>query len=187
MRSDCSALRDAQQQFLGMLPAIRAIAKARFRGNRDREDKVAEVVDIAWQQLLRCIANQNRRYTANTLAVFACRRVACGRTLCSGKQTANTAGINPGSKAPELHRVHFADAIDYRHDAPFDVAAYRIDFPAWVRSLSRSLRRTLRALLRRNPGEREGDLARALGLSPSGLTRRKAELLASYYAFNWAS
>jgi len=187
MRPDCSALRDAQQRFLTMWPVMRDVARARFADHPDRQDKVAEVRGICWEQYLRCLANNNNRYTPYTLAYFACRRAACGRTLCSGKRTANTAGINPGYKSPTLHKVHFADAIDYRHNAPFDVAAYRIDFPAWVRTLSRSLRRTLLALWKRKPGELQGDIARALGISPSRLSQRKAELLASYYAFNWAA
>ena len=69
-------LRQLQSDFVGMIPKIRNKAFRVFRGSRDRETKIADVVSTCWEQYLK-LHSEGRGCVAywTTLADYAIRRV----------------------------------------------------------------------------------------------------------------
>jgi hypothetical protein len=172
-----------QQRFTAMLPTIRKVARARFRAYRDAEDKIAEAEALAWKGYLACLRNGNRRFTAGTLANYACRQVRDGRRVARFKSR-SVHGRPAREKG--ARRVTLRDFIDPRQD-PGTIVRFKLDVPAWLATLPKALKRTVDAILSAGPGDRDMDVAARLGVSPGRLSQRRRELLRSWDEFDNAA
>src|SRR5262249_38071935 len=138
--------------FLQLLPRVERHARVAFRGVRcphRRADAVAEVVALAWKWYVRLVCRgQDPAAFAAALATFAARAVRSGRRLC-GRESVKEAlsalaqarhgfvvASLPG--ASTLIGSVFDEALQENTRSPVDEqAAFRLDFPAWLRSLGR--------------------------------------------------
>jgi hypothetical protein len=207
---------EVHQEFVAMLPTIERIARFWFRntsrGEQLRED-VADVVGLCWKAFLRCRANGNRRFTASTLAHYACRQLKSGRTLhgCADRSVTGRKarargwrqitpfgafdeqsgrccrrrkpGTEDHGNAAHHLGVGLEDFIDYRAN-PADIVAFRLDVPAWLETLSPALRLTVAVIVEYGPVTSCRTLARLLGISPARFSQRRRELYVSWQRFN---
>jgi hypothetical protein len=178
-----------QAGFLSILPAIETHAAIRFRRlpARRREDAVQEVIATACMnyQLLAARGRLDVAH-AGTLADYAVKHVRAGRRI---------GGRRAGFKdvmSPACHKRHGVNVISldaqhagseggwrqiavegHRESIP-DLAAFRIDFAAWLRKLSRRDRKIIGALVR---GERTFAVAERFGITAGRVSqlRRRYE------------
>ena len=71
--------------------------------------------------------------------------------------------------------------VEDRNATPADLAASRIDFPAWLATLSR---RNRRIALRLADGDAAGSVARRFGISPGRISQLRRELAEAWQAFH---
>lgn len=155
-----------QSGFLAVLPAVWTHAQIRFRHLHlhHREEAIQEAIAsacVSYQSL----AARGRLHVAHpgTLATFAVNFVRNGRHV-GGRQDAAKDVMSPVAQRRHSFACRSADwrqvAIAERRDPIPDTAAFRIDFAAWLKTLTRRDRRIIAAFVR---GEGTGEVADRFG------------------------
>lgn len=178
-----------QAGFLQILPAVQTHARIRFRRLRphSREEAVQETIASACVSY-QLLAAQGRLHVAHpgTLARFAVHFVRNGRHVGGQQETPNdclssVAQARHGFRAQGIEEYHDGPewrqvAVAERKASVPDVAAFRIDFAAWPKTLTRRDRRIVAALA---AGEGSGRVADRFGLSAGRVLqlRRKFDTL----------
>ena len=150
--------------FLSILPRIETHAKIRFRHLRcpgRRDDAVAETIAVAWKWYLR-LSERGKDVGGfvGTLADYAVRHVRSGRRLCGREQAGDVLapqtqekrgfrveGLPPSTQRPHEavygvpHGQREADTFEERlrdntRSPVADQAAFRLDYPEWLDTLS---------------------------------------------------
>ena len=193
--------------FLSILPRIETHARVCSRGLRcphSREEFRAEVVALCSQWFLCLVARGKDPLTfPTTLATYAARAVRSGRRLCGQERSKDALsplaqrrrgfriGPLPTSTRRPFEEVRagfsrqapdgFEERLkDNAVTPPPDAAAFRIDFPDWLRTRTERDRRLIEDLIR---DERTLDLARKHGLSPSRVSQLRREFLEDWRHF----
>ena len=181
-----------QAGFLNILPAIETHAKIRFRKlpAERRSDAIQEAIAHACvnYQLLAARGQLDVAHPG-TLADFAVRHVRIGRHI-GGRQDAaqdvlspicqERHGVTVGRFEPQRSSTGTAGweqiAIEDRKIPVADLAAFRLDFAEWLRSLTRRDRKIIGAFV---SGERTSGVAGRFGITAGRVSqlRRKFEQL----------
>ena len=194
--------------FLTILPRIELHARLYFRGLRcpqRRDDAVAEAVALAWRWFVRLVERGKDPLSFPTvLAAYAARAVRCGRRVCgqgSGKDVLSALARQRHGFAVE----GLPNSVRAAHDERYGVAggqrrqdaweerlrdntqtpvpeqvAFRLDFPAWLDSLTPRERRLVGEMAN---NERTLDLSRRFNVSPARISQLRRELHADWRRF----
>ena len=183
---------DPGQGFLALLPAVCRHARIRFRrlGSVDREEAVAETVAAAFTGYHR-LSGQGQLGQAfvSTLADYATRHTAEGRHI-GGHRDAAKDVLSPAAAHRHGVRVFSYDqsrtarsgagdgwqkqVIEDRRTSVPDLAAFRLDFAAWLAGWSRRERKIIGRMI---AGDGTAKVAGRFGITPSRISqlRRKFE------------
>jgi hypothetical protein len=176
-------------------------ARIYFRGLRcptNQAEAVQETVALCWQYFLRLVERGKDPLAFPTvLATYAARHVKCGRRLCgqqNGKDVMSPLAQRrrgfaveqlPASTATSFEERYTTGVGQRRQDAyeerlrdntvtpVVDQVCFRLDFPAWLRTLTARERRLVRAMAQ---GERTLDLSSRFELSPARISQLRREL-----------
>ena len=180
-----------QEKFVAMLPAIHEHAAYRFRHRlpEEREDLVAEAVALAFVMFARLVEGGKVGY-ATPLAVYACRQVAVGRRLGSPMNvndvTSTYCKRRKGVYVQRLDRYYVKDGewreivVEDKRATPADIAATRIDFAAWLETLSKRQRKIAETLAM---GETTSRTARIFRISAGRVSQIRRQLFDRWQAF----
>jgi hypothetical protein len=195
-------------RFLGLLPRIEQHGRIFFRFLKcphRQAEALAEMRALVWRWSLR-LAQQGRDASAfgTALATFAARAVHSGRRLCGQEKARDVlsprAQQRHGFAVEELpastasaHETLHGTVLGQRQQDVFeerlrdntvtpvpDQVCFRIDFPAWLATLTARERRIIRAMAR---NERTSDLSRQFEVSPSRISQLRAEFHADWERF----
>jgi hypothetical protein len=188
--------RTLQTRFLLLLPRITTCAQFLFRDVKcldKRADRIAEVVALAWMWFVKL--EQRGKDPASfvtALATLASRAVRSGRRLAAmepakdvfSARTQHRRGFTvmslpdpssvPGNALDDTLR-------DNTRTPPPDAAAFRIDFPRWLATLSVRTGRLVGQLMN---GEKTSVAARAVGVSPGRVSQLRQELHDNWLRFH---
>jgi hypothetical protein len=187
-----SPLADLHARFLQILPRIDLHGRVYFRHLKcphRQEDAIQEMIALAWKWFQR-LAQKGEDGTCfpSALASFAARAVRCGRRLVGQENSKDV--LSP--LAQQRHHFAVGKLPDFstRSDNPIAEAlidntvwpvpeqvAFRLDFPAWLRSLSER-NRTL--ALDMALGHRTQELARRYDISQARISQ-----LRRYFEHDW--
>ena len=203
-----SAPFDAKAEFLSLLPLVEKHARIAFRHVRcpaTRDENVAEAIGLAWKRFLRLVEAGRRIDGFKMVFVFlVARSVKSGRRVV-GAETANdvlsetaqrrrgfTVSSLPTSTAMPYH-VRYGEPngqrrVDVMEErladnavTPIpDQAAFRIDFRAWLRTLTSRERKMVRAMMR---NERTTDLSREFEVTAGRISQIRGDLKKSWANF----
>lgn len=164
--------------FLSILPAIETHAKIQFRTlpAERREDAVQEALAAACvnYQLLAARGQLDVAHSS-TIADFAVRHVRTGRhiggkqegakdvmsSVCHGRHGVSVASYHVRSAKSGTDGWRQIAIEDHKIPVP-DLAAFRIDFTEWLRTLSRRDRKIIAAMV---SGDRTSAVAERFGIS----------------------
>ena len=185
---------DWQPLLLAMLPAIRRTLRIAFRHLRreEREEAIQEATANVCVALARLVQQgRSERAYATVLARFAAAQVSSGRQVgtplnakevlslyAQYKQGFHVAPLEPYCAEDRAWRE--AVVADSRTPIP-DQVWFRIDFPAWLKKLSRRKRRIALALA---AGSCTSEVASQFRLSRGRVSQLRRELLESWSAFH---
>jgi hypothetical protein len=198
-----------QHKFLDILPRIELHARVYFRHLKcphRKEDAVAEAVALAWAWHLR-LAQRGKDATQfpSALATYAARAVKCGRRVAGvlrAKDVANPAAqqrhrfkVEPlpfshragherlysDPKGQELHDAYEERLRDNTLTPVPDQVAFRIDFAAWLATLTGRERRMIRLMVR---NERTLDLSRRFEVCPARISQMRQEFHHAWQQFH---
>ena len=175
------------------MPALRWLRGVRCLFTRD--DRIADTVALAWKCFVR-LAEKGKDVESfkTTFASTVTRSVSCGRRVTriekakdvmSGR-TQKRNGFTVSSFGQQRPNYRAAGLRDIGIDEPLkdntitpvpDQAAFRIDFRAWLRTLSSRERKIVRAMLR---DERTLDLSRQFDVSPGRISQMRREFAKSW-------
>ena len=179
--------------FLAMLPAIIRYAKVSFRefDPETREDLVQEAVAncvVAYARLVER-GKQSLGYPT-VLAMYAVRQIKDGRRVGKKANVKDVydihAKVKGGYQLQYIGTPHEQcggwreQLTDNRRTPVPDQAAFRIDFPQWLASLSARDRRIVDELA---AGERTGVVAQRFGVSAGRVSQLRKELKESWEEF----
>ena len=183
-----------QPRFEAMLPAVTRQARYAFRhrGAEDRDECVAAAVALAFQSYARLVERGRAdTVSANSLAHYAVLAVRCGRAVGGSishrdvlsVQTKLRHGISVARLGSvDQEAAFWQEALqDNRRSPVADQAAFRIDFPAWLRSLSARNRRIARALA---TGLSTSEAAAVFDVSWGRISQLRRELCESWRRFH---
>ncbi len=187
--------------FVSILPRIELHAHVYFRGIRcpqRKADAVQETLAISWRWFVRLVERGKDPLSFPVvLASYAARAVRCGRRLCGQEKGKDAmSGIAqqrhgfvvqalPHSTA-STHEERYShvrgqrqqDAMEERlrdnTQTPVpEQVCFRIDFPAWLTTLTGRERRLVREMAN---SERTMDLSQRFDLSPARISQLRREL-----------
>jgi len=177
-----------------MLPIIQRDAAYRLRELKGeaRDDAVQEVVANAFVAFVRLVERGKAdlaypRVLAQygVAQFFAGRRV--GTKFNSRDAFSKTAQRKRNFKVERLDRFNTLDGEwqqavveDHRTPVP-DQAAFRIDFPRWLKTLSRRNRRIVKFLC---SGEKTGHVAKMFSVSQARISQIRSELKKAWFVFH---
>ena len=179
-----------------VLPAVERHARFAFRhlACADAlEDAVQEAVGLSWKWF-RSLAQRGKDATAfpAALAAHAARAVKSGRRVCGQERSKDvlspTAQQRRGFTVVSLPQYSTLSGnpleealIDNTASPVPDQAAFRLDFPAWLCSLSRRNRDIAGEMAL---GHRTGSLARRFGLSAGRISQLRRDFSESWRRFH---
>jgi hypothetical protein len=194
--------------FLALVPRIELHARIYFRHLRcrhKREDAVAETLALAWKWFLSLDRRgKDAARFVTTFASLAALAVRSGRRLCGqlrAKDVLSAAAQRrhgfrverlPSSTRTAQENLYAVPHGQERHDAyeerlrdntvtPVpDQVQFRIDFPAWLSTLTGRERRLIRAMAL---NERTLDLSRRFGVSPARISQLRREFARGWQRF----
>ena len=179
--------------FVRMLPAIRRHARIAFRhlGPDAREDAVEEVVCNACVAIARLAELGKLDLVYPTvLAKFGVAQVRDGRRVgCSLNchdvsssycQRLNRLTVKRLDRFDEEENAWQEIVVEDKHAGPAEIAATRLDFTAWLRSLPRRDCRIAETLA---VGHRTGDVAKKFRVSEGRVSQLRRELAVSWNQF----
>jgi hypothetical protein len=197
-----------QAGFVAVLPRIELHARFYFRQVRchsSHEEAVAETLALAWRWYLRLAERgKDAGQFVSALATFAARAVCSGRRVCGQEKARDVLSplarqrhgfaveslpVAPCAPHEDRYSVPHGqrkrDEYEERlHDntitPPPDQAAFRIDFPAWLCTMTGRERRLIRAMAR---NERTKDLGRQFQVSAARISQLRREFQASWARF----
>jgi hypothetical protein len=179
-----------EHEFLSVLPRVRAVVRFHLRHLRcphRREETTSEAVALCWVWFVGLARRGRQPHTfATRLAEYAARAARSGRRACGSEPVGDVSSpLCSRRKGVRLTSLSAADRLaESLHDntrTPVpDQVQFRLDFPAWVGSLTTAKRRVLDRLL---AGERTADVAQAAGVSAARVSQVRAELRADYARF----
>jgi hypothetical protein len=195
-----SHLAQVHANFLTIVPRIEAHGKVYFRHLKcphRREDAIQEMLALCWKWFVRLVERgKDPLQFPTTLAAYAAVAVRCGRRLTRPKRTKDV--LSPraqrlhGFKVESLplstrssHEHLYSTPYGQRRQDAFeerlrdntvtpvpDQVQFRIDFPAWLQTLTGRERRLIRAMSR---NERTLDLSKQFDLSPGRISQLRKE------------
>jgi hypothetical protein len=190
-----SALVHLQARFLTIRTRIERHARAVFRYVRcavRQQDLLAETIALCWKWFVR-LAEKGKDACRWPLALarYAARAVRSGRRVTGQLKArdvlSEVAQQRHGfyvAKLPDFSTLTenpLAEALaDNTRTPPADAAAFRIDWPAWLRRRSRRDRRIIHSMML---SERTTDLARTYQLSPARISQLRREFHADWERF----
>lgn len=182
-----------QDQFLGMLPLIREQASHAFRHEPPsrRQELITEVVANCWVAYVRLIERGLHDVIyASPLARFAIKQVRDGRRVgtklnvldVSSKYCQRTKGVT-------LERLDVLNdsgdawkevVVEDKKAGPAQVAATRVDFGDWLKSLPRMKRQIAKFLA---TGQSTQKTARKFHVSSGRISQIRRELAKAWFEF----
>jgi len=197
---DATPKNELEFAFLALVPKIQTHAAIYFRGIRcpaKKADKIAETVALAWRWFL--TLTEQGKNVSQFVMVFAftvARSVKCGRRLagmepardvmserCQQRHNIKVESLPASTSSPhdhlyaQPHGQQRQDAFEERlrdnTQTPVpDQVQFRIDFPAWLDTLTGRERRLIRAMAR---NERTTDLSKEFELSQGRISQLRQE------------
>jgi len=183
-----------QQPFLEMLPVIENYARRAFRhldpeGKQDAVQEVVANAAVAFARLVE-LDKVDLAYP-QVLARYAVAQFCDGRRvgnrLCIRDVMSPYAQRKKGIRVDSLERFdkytgEWLEAIvEDTHTPVPEQVAFRIDFPAWLRGLTKRNRRIAEALAL---GHATSEVARRFRVSPSRISQLRTQLCESWREFH---
>ena len=185
--------REHQEHFMQMVPVITAMARKAFsdRDPEAREELTSEALTHSLV-MFALLIEQGREALAYAaaLALFGIKRVRIGRPAATPMNVKDvSSSYCQIRKGITLHRLDRYDQdeggwmevlVEDKSCTPAELAATRIDFSDWLKTLSRREKKIATTLA---TGETTGNTARKFRVSPSRISHLRRQLKDSWETF----
>lgn len=180
--------------FVSLVPRLQTHARVRFRhlNPTDREEAIADVLAYGFASFLRLKERGKDPTTFPAVfAHFVAKAVANGRGVVPRLSTRDLLGHPRGERVP-VHKLDdlmpdggwWRDLALDRRARVDEQAAFNLDFPVWLGTLS-AVKRHVAELLARGHGTDE--VAQGTGVSAGRVSQLRRELADSWFDFHAGS
>lgn len=172
-----------------ILPVVERHARVWFRNMRCRKDDfadaIADCLAHAWQGYIFALNRGKEPWLfPSMIATFAARKTKVGRKI--GKRE-NAKDVFNAARAGRIALSHLEDEEEWQEAVkdnsetpPPDQAAFRIDFPAWLQTLTTRNRKIAKTLA---VGHSAKDVAKRFDLSQGRITQLRQQMLDQWEVF----
>lgn len=182
-------------RFLELMPRIETHARIVFRDVRcadSREDKIAETLALGWRWFVRLTRRgKDVGRFVSTFAALAARAVKSGRRLCGQEkakevlsplaQRKHSFAVRSLPEGRSLAGNIINEALhDNVHTPPPEAAAFRVDFPAWLKAWTQRDRRLICDLM---IGERARQVAKKYHLTEGRVSQLRRQFQQDWQAY----
>lgn len=192
----CTALAHLQTSFIALvLPRVLSHGRVCFRGLQcphHPDDAIQEMITLAWQWHLRLAENgKDSTHFPTALATYAARAVKSGRRLVGQEKSKDA--LSPlaqqrhhftVARLPDLETLSgnpLSEALaDNTKSPPDETVCFKLDFAAWLASLTHRDRDITEALM---VGERTLVVAKKYGVSAARISQKRLELCLAWRTF----
>jgi hypothetical protein len=202
---NANAIDQLHAQFLELVPRLETHAEIYFRGIQcpdKKADKVSETIALAWQWYIRlCEKGKDITQFSMVFVYLVAKAVKSGRRICGQEKAKDVLSslaqqrhnflvqslpaatrVAHENLYGEPQRQRQQDAYEERLKdnlvTPIpDQVQFRIDFPAWLATLTPRERRLIRAMAL---NERTSDLSKEFELSPGRISQLRREFQQSW-------
>jgi hypothetical protein len=194
MTATAISLKDRQQKFLELLPAIDSQARMAFRCERAerRHELTAEVIANCWVAFVRLMERNLESIIYPTpLALYAIKQVRIGRYVGTKLNVRDiTSEYCQHKKGVVVESLEYFDEdkgewqemiVEDRHSTPADIASTRIDFNSWLATLPKRDRTIAESLAL---GESNGSAAKLFGVSFGRISQIRRDLKVAWDQFH---
>lgn len=193
VESECRTRQDDAPKFEELLPAIQKQASIAFRylPLSDREDMVAEATANSYLAYQRLVQRGKAHVAyASPLAQYAIRQIRAGRRV--GNRQSSKDVMSAHAQRAHNITVQRLDSVyvprgrweemifEDKKAGPSDVAAMRIDFAAFLKSLQPMMRKIAKILA---TGETTKRVAKKFGVSQARVSQIRRELKQAWQMF----
>lgn len=160
-----------------VIPVLKRQAKRCFRKSFEKEELTCDALSLAWEFYL-------RKPTAPVIKLvdFALRHAIAGRQFRQKVKSLGGPKSLSCEKPPRDLDFNVAMVIEWGAD-PAEIAAFRLDFVAWVATLSHRDRAILKQAVL---GDTTLLLAQKFDVSPGRISQIRRELVEDWLAFTEA-
>jgi hypothetical protein len=185
-----------QAQFLRLiLPRVKTHGRVFFRHLKCRHRKaeaIAEMIALSWKWFIRLVQQgKDPALFPTAIATYAARAVHSGRKLAGMERAKDV--LSPLAQArhgfvvgtlPDFATLSgnpLSDALtDNTQTPPDEQVAFRLDFPAWLRTRTDRDRRVIQDLM---VGERTAEVAARHGLTAGRVSQLRRDFLEDWHRF----
>jgi hypothetical protein len=201
-------LSDLQVAFLSILPRIERHGRIYFRYLKcpqTQDDAIAEMIALTWRWFLRLTERGKDPLSfVSQIAIYAAKHVRSGRRVCGQEKSKDV--ISPsaqqrhgfrleslpssiatphqtlyGTVRGQHHQDIFEERLRDNTQTPVpDQVAFRLDFPAWLETLTPRERRLVWEMAN---NERTLDLSQRFELTPGRISQMRRELHTDWNRF----
>lgn len=171
-------------KFVAMIPQIQRYASFVFRHEprAAQEDLIAESIASAYVNFARLVERDKVELAfASVLARYACKQIRAGRRIGNRADIRDLLSSHARKRGVFVHGLFERDekgnwqdlVIEDKRTRPADVAACRVDFRAWLATLTIRNRRIAEALA---VGASTTEVAKRFQISPGRVSQLRNEL-----------
>jgi hypothetical protein len=185
-----------RNRFLAMLPQIKKVLSFAFRelSKEARREATQDCIAAAWAAYRRLVERGRESIAYPTpLASYAVKQFWSGRRFSGQSVRDVTSPMCQQARGVKVERLPEESnrrqnprggweslTLTDRHATPADLAAFRLDFAAWLRRLPFKVRKVAKRLAL---GERTQDAAKRFQVSSARISQLRRELEADWKAF----
>jgi len=157
-----------------------------------KDDASAETIAFAWMWFVKLIQQgKHPERFVSAIATYAAQTVRSGRKLCGQENSKDVLAmraqgryhfsVSPIPDTSSLEGNIFDEALHDNTMTPVpDQVSFRLDFPAWLATLSARDRKLIRTLM---TGESTAAMAHQFSLSPSRISQLRREFQHDWQLF----
>lgn len=159
-----------------IVPAVKYRAKLAFRHKRNRQQLLDDALSLAWEAM----QNAPPSAKARDIAYYSCKGALYGRQFSRSGRSID--GPNPRKVEKPLSDPDAQIGLlpSGKKDSPAEVAVVRVDFGAWVQTLTSRQKEFLLAFLY---GESTGEIAKRFKCSLGNVSQVRRKLVDKWVSF----
>ena len=165
-----TATRTSEDFIDRILAVVSRMAACKFHGN---DTLINDAISVAWE----IYSSAKTDVTPGNVGYYAVKTVASRRWMQGSTRCPSP--VTQTASQPTLYHFDF-DEYYAVHQTPARIAALRIDFNAWLTTLSENQRALVKLLA---SGESTLEAARKLGCTPGNVSQYRRRLAASWYEY----
>lgn len=159
-----------------IVPAVTSRARLVFCGKQNYQDLLNDALSLAWE----AIQTAPLQVRPKSIAYYSCVGAMSGRQFSRSERSLDGPNLKRKFKPFRDTTVKLFELPSGKKDSPAELAAVRVDFGAWLQTLTTREKDFLLGFLY---GESTGSIAKRMQCTPARVSQMRRELVEHWMMF----